>query len=357
VTQPRLGFTRPDNFTPWAGVDPLADDPAQRLTYFLGAHRPPWISQAPVPVFLSLAPVVRYQGRDDAWPLLSPVGAGNGPMVYAIDSGAFTALDSGNPDHPWHLGEDSYAELVQRVIFHTRVTPMFVAAQDRPCEPELLAKTGRDVRRNIFETVENFCYLSENHPDEPWLPTLQGWTPDDYVMCAEVYEQYGVDLGKYRNVGLGSVCRRGAEQTANVIEVVKTLAPLRLNLHGFGMSIDALRVCAPYLTSADSTAWSLAARRRQLRLDGCEHVGDCRNCLSWALAWRETVFDAIRAGDPAQPPVELARMAAADVERLRRELAAAERLAALYPVPAPAPVAPVVPMPAPRPAEQLALAI
>jgi hypothetical protein len=353
MTQPRLGYTRPANFTPWAGADRLAADPAQRLTYFLGAHRPPWISQAPVPVFLSLAPVVRYQGRDDAWPLLSPVGAGNGPMVYAIDSGAFTALSTGNPAHPWHLGEDSYAELVQRVIFHTRVSPMFVAAQDRPCEPELLAKTGRTPRRNIFETVENFCYLSENHPDEPWLPTLQGWTPDEYVMCAEVYEQYGVDLTKYRHVGLGSVCRRGPEQTRNVIDVVKTLAPLGLNLHGFGMSIDALRVVAPYLTSADSMAWSDAARHRKLRLDGCEHVGDCRNCLTWALRWRETVFAAIRAGDPAQPPVELARMAAADVDRLRRELARAEALAALYPVTAPArPVAP-----APRPAEQLALAI
>lgn len=296
----RLGYSRPANMTPWT-TSATHEDPARRLLHFLGAHRPHWLSTAPVPVFLSLASVVRYEGRGDQWAPRKPDGFACG--LHALDSGAYSALMTDGPNadnHPWFLAPDEFGALVTRVIEQNGMPPIFAAIQDAPCEPQVLAKTGRTVRGNIFESVESYLYLCERFPFVPWLPTLQGWEPEHYLMCAELYERHGVDLAAAPYVGLGSVCRRDAGETANVVRVVEALAPLKYRLHGFGMSIDALREVGHRMTSADSMAWSYAARMRKLRLDGCEHVGDCRNCLTWALEWRETVFGGIRAGARAR---------------------------------------------------------
>jgi hypothetical protein len=50
------------------------------------------------------------------------------------------------------------------------------------------------------------------------------------------------------------------------------------------------------LISADSQAWSSSARKRQYRRPGCTHPNDCRNCLTWALEWRQNVLADLAAG-------------------------------------------------------------
>ena len=60
--------------------------------------------------------------------------------------------------------------------------------------------------------------------------------------------------------------------------------------------LGGLELAAHYLTSADSMAWSLAARPRQnkpgLRLQGCTHT-TCSNCAKWARLWAYRIDEAL----------------------------------------------------------------
>lgn len=108
-----------------------------------------------------------------------------------------------------------------------------------------------------------------------------------------MYERAGVTLAG-RKVGVGSLCRRGSQR--DVAAVLAGLAPQGMLIHGFGVSINALRLAGPLLDSSDSQAWSATARAEHIRLPGCTHMSrpdrvtgvraptDCRNCFRYALA-------------------------------------------------------------------------
>jgi hypothetical protein len=72
-----------------------------------------------------------------------------------------------------------------------------------------------------------------------------------------------------------------------------------LRLHGFGIKTTGLQQYGTLLASADSMAWSYAARRRGYPLPGCAHR-TCSNCLRYATAWREQL---IRRLNDAPSPV------------------------------------------------------
>jgi hypothetical protein len=95
-----------------------------------------------------------------------------------------------------------------------------------------------------------------------------------------------VDLAATPLVGLGSVCRRQATREIGVI--VTELAGLGLRLHGFGIKRRGLADYADSLASADSMAWSFAARRRPPP-PGCSRHSNCANCPRYALAWRQVI--------------------------------------------------------------------
>jgi hypothetical protein len=88
-------------------------------------------------------------------------------------------------------------------------------------------------------------------------------------------------------VGLGSVCRRQA--SGEIGAIVAELAAAGLRLHGFGVKQRGLARYADRLVSADSLAWSYAARRRPA-LAGCTRHRNCANCPRYALAWRARVL-------------------------------------------------------------------
>ncbi len=92
------------------------------------------------------------------------------------------------------------------------------------------------------------------------------------------------------------MCRRQA--TAGTAQLVRTLARLGLALHGFGVKTSGLARFGPLLASVDSMSWSRVARWEHTRLPGCTHVGDCRNCPRWALAWRAQVLAQIAGRTP-----------------------------------------------------------
>lgn len=133
-------------------------------------------------------------------------------------------------------------------------------SQDWMCEPHIVAKTGLSVREHQRRTVERYDAILDAGPGAEILPVLQGFAPDDYRWHVE---EYGDRLSHGAYVGVGSVCKRNANPSAilAVLDAIRSLRP-DLRLHGFGLKLTALMFSAirRQLHSADSMAWSYAAR-------------------------------------------------------------------------------------------------
>ncbi len=283
--------------TPWP-VSEFHPDPARRMAFFTGVGHPYKLSHSPIPLFLSAATLAEYKTTGARF----PVQLGQAP--WAGDCGSYAALmlNKDRDGHPWSLPADRYAELWLRLVGDVG-PPEFVAVQDHPCEPPLLARVGTTVGQHQQWTTESYLYLSERYPQIPWLPILQGWLPWQYQEHFELYRRYGVDLAG-RWVGIGSVCRRGSQ--TDIARVFGTLASYGMRMHGFGVSINGLRLAGHLLYSSDSQAWSSTARAERIRLPGCTHLSrpdpvtglrvptDCRNCFRYAVHYREEVLEALR---------------------------------------------------------------
>src|SRR5215211_5170043 len=158
------------------------------------------------------------------------------------------------------------------------------------CEAWIVAKTGLTVAEHQHRTVANYVQLRDLAPDLPVVPVVQGWTVTDYLRCVDRYATAGVDLTTVPLVGLGSVCRRQATGEAEaIITALHERGVTRL--HGFGIKVLGLRRYGHLLTSADSMAWSVAARR-SVPLPGCTAHRNCANCPRYAYRWRAEVIHA-----------------------------------------------------------------
>lgn len=241
------------------------------MRFFLGTHETHWLAKTTVPLFLSDR---RLRTRRSL-----PVAAGE----WALDSGGFTELSTfGSWDH----GPTPH-QYVQNIRRYTDVIGglRWAAPQDWMCEPEIIAKTGLSVAEHQHRTVTNVATLRSLAPDLPIAPVLQGWHPTDYLDCVDRYLSAGIDLATEPIVGVGSVCRRqGTAEAAEIIARVTSAVP-GIRLHGFGCKVSGLHRYGSLLTSADSMAWSAAARRNP-PLPGCSHR-NCANCLNYALQWRD----------------------------------------------------------------------
>lgn len=176
-----------------------------------------------------------------------------------VDSGAFTELERhGRYRH----GVEEYAAEIRRLHDAGVVKISAAVAQDYMCEPWMLAKTGLTILEHQRLTVERYDALISCELPVPVLPVLQGFSRADY---ADHIRQYGDRLKFGMWVGVGSVCKRQGDPRA-IIAVLQTIRAGRsdLRLHGFGVKKTALmhsgvREC---LYSADSMAWSFAARKQ-----------------------------------------------------------------------------------------------
>ena len=163
-------------------------------------------------------------------------------------------------------------------------------------EPHMIEKTGLSVAEHQRLTVDNFIYLRDEAPDLPFIPVIQGWSMRDYITCLDMYVEEGIDLTKQATVGVGSVCRRQA--TYEIEAIMSQLYEQGLNnIHGFGIKTSGLAKYGQFLQSADSMAWSYAARMGVgERCDWCKSNNlskrkSCANCLGYALTWREKVVN------------------------------------------------------------------
>lgn len=109
-----------------------------------------------------------------------------------------------------------------------------------------------------------------------------------------MYEEAGVDLRAEPIVGVGTVCRRQATKEASII--LRTLAALGIKIHGFGFKMLGIEANHDVLASADSLAWSYAARR-DARLPGHTGHKNCANCLEYALKWRQKLLDRLQVAE------------------------------------------------------------
>lgn len=246
------------------------------MRFYLGTHEPSWLARTTVPLFVSRRRIERSHKK--RFPRAT--------CSWALDSGGFSELSLYGG---WNISPRKYA--VQVRLFRDEIGGMeWCAPQDWMCEAEVVKKTGLTIAEHQRRTVENFVELSSIAPDLPFIPVLQGWTVDDYRKCFDLYQARGVNL-EGRVVGLGTVCRR--QRTNEGVEVVKKVADLGVKIHGFGFKTSGLLKCRDVLSSADSLAWSLEARKNPVMKD-CTHK-TCSNCAVFAMAWRERLFQ--RVGD------------------------------------------------------------
>lgn len=157
---------------------------------------------------------------------------------------------------------------------------------DWMCEPPVRARTGLTVDEHQARTVENYLRLVElwpQHSDDPCpiIPVLQGWSAGSYLWCWERYTDAGVDLTTMPAVGVGSICRR-----PSVLQISNVIATLRgLHIHAFGVKVTGLELFADDIESADSLAWSYAARYEPPLPGHQARHKHCNNCREFAADW------------------------------------------------------------------------
>jgi len=247
--------------------------------FLLGTHQPAWLASAGVSLFISDRRLRNYRRLPTA------------SAPWALDSGGFTELQYFGR---WTTTPAEYIARVRRYrdeIGHLA----WAAPQDWMCEdivihggtagPLRFVGTGLSVAEHQRRTVTNFLQLRAEAPDLPFVPVIQGFRAEEYLACVELYRQAGVDLAAEPLVGLGSVCRR--QGTAEAHDIISSLHHQGITrLHGFGVKTLGLARYGHLLTSADSMAWSIDARRRRQPMRGCTGHKNCANCLRWALFWR-----------------------------------------------------------------------
>jgi hypothetical protein len=245
---------------------------SQAPVFYLGTHKPAWLEQTDVPLF------VADQHLRDRKTLPRAIGP------WALDSGGYMQLKHTGR---WQFTEQQYLANVAR--YQAEIGSLqWAAGMDFMNEDEILAATGLQVHDHLRRTVDNYLRLVELWPSGgdgpcPVIPTLQGKRRFDYLRCREMYEDAGVDLASFKTVGLGTFCRRQSTTMAGII--ASDLASHGIRLHGFGVKTTGLELFGDCLVSSDSTSWSLTACR-ELPLPGHTHQ-HCNNCLGFALLWRE----------------------------------------------------------------------
>lgn len=214
------------------------------MLFYVGLHQPAQARHF-ARAFVSIN---RVRGRKR--PVPSP--------AWILDAGAFTELLAhGRYRHEPGEYAASIGALAAR-------NPGLVAAvtQDFMCEPFILERTGLSIAEHQRLTITRYDALRASVKRVYVMPVLQGYAPASYV---EHLRAYGERLAAGAYVGVGSLCKRNGDprQVAAVLAAIKADRP-DLRLHGFGLKLSALGLATvrDALESADSMAWSWAARRQ-----------------------------------------------------------------------------------------------
>lgn len=216
----------------------------ERMMFLTGMHRPAKADCVPA-AFVSVNTVRQRR---------SPFPA----KRCVLDCGGFTEiLTYGAYRHP----VEEYAAQILKVKGWLGARLLGAVSQDFMCETIMLAKTGMTIEDHQRLTIERYDALIRcDVGGTRIIPVLQGFSPDSYVAHLRAY---GKRLGPRAWVGVGSICKRNANfrSIEGVLLSIKRERP-DLRLHGFGIKVTALQsqLVRDMLFSADSMAWSFAAR-------------------------------------------------------------------------------------------------
>ena len=214
---------------------------------------------------------------------------------WIMDSGAFTEV-SNHGRYRHSVAE--YAEQIRRWSKNGNL--LAAISQDYMCEPFILAKTGLTVQQHQANTIQRYDALLAENTGVYIMPVLQGFEPEQYVRHMV---DYGRRLTPGMWVGVGSVCKRNGDPraVASVLHAIKLARP-DLRLHGFGLKTTALAnpLVRSLLHTADSMAWSFAARRQG------RNANDWREAIRWTEAIRsrpvQTMLDLFRVQPSSATP-------------------------------------------------------
>jgi hypothetical protein len=210
---------------------------------------------------------------DAAFISVNRLRARRGPFVvgdWIMDSGAFTEISTHGRYR--HAVAD-YAAEIRRWIGNGNM--LAAVSQDYMCEPWIVAKTGLSVAEHQRLTIERYDALIAEEVGVYVLPVLQGYEPQDYAAHVRAY---GDRLAHGAWAGVGSICKRNGDPRAiaSVLLAIKRERP-DLRLHGFGLKTTALAdpLVMSLLETADSMAWSFAARKAG------RNANDWREAVEW----------------------------------------------------------------------------
>lgn len=159
-------------------------------------------------------------------------------------------------------GEYRYT-LAQYVAWLESWRPRWAATMDYCCEPELSQVTRErqdKTTENARTTMTRFKTASWS-----WVPTIQGWTPDDYRRHAHELKPLILDMQSYYadnpawRVGIGTLCHRNDVTTVQaIVSAIREVLP-GVPLHLWGIKLDALRsIDLAGVVSSDSAVWHQA---------------------------------------------------------------------------------------------------
>lgn len=183
-----------------------------------------------------------------------------GPEWF-IDSGGYSTL-MGNSEYEEPARE--YLKFIREHEQRDGVTIDRYALRDWACEDEILREHGRTRRQHQEWTIRDHIgcleLAEEIGVDADPVSVLQGYTVPEYLEHLDYYREHGL-LSDY--VGIGSVCRRNAEEEirSTILQVSEAL-PARCELHAFGVKKSVLQYpdVVNALDSVDSNAWDYAVR-------------------------------------------------------------------------------------------------
>jgi hypothetical protein len=210
-----------------------------------------WPHIPPGAYLISAASWWRRYGRLRVTPLppqMSPVGGDCGGYVIT----RVRKLDV------WPFDDDELA------TWYAGMGVAWGATRDHCCEPDI-ARGAICERQEM--TTENAAAAWRRFRDAPfaWVPTVQGWEPDDYTRHArqlaplvrEMQAHYGP--GSAFRVGVGTLCKRAdALMARRVVQAVARELP-GVPLHLWGLThrvFDSHAALAPQVASLDSAAWN-----------------------------------------------------------------------------------------------------
>jgi hypothetical protein len=205
---------------------------------------------------------------------------------WIMDSGAFTEISTYGH---YRASVHDYAEQILK--WRSCGNLELAVAQDYMCEPFILKITGLTVREHQELTIKRYAELVRDISDSVQImPVIQGFAPSDYSNHLDMYDEL---LKQNMRVGVGSVCKRNSKPTeiVSVLETIKAKRP-DLKLHGFGLKTTALKnnYISSLLYSADSMAWSFAARKQHRNPNGLTEAKEFEMAINAKMSTTEHQF-------------------------------------------------------------------